>query len=124
MCHGDSGGPLVTEDKRTLVGITSFGALCETTLAPNGFSRISHYYDWIQEQICELSANPQSSCPPSDPETNPEAVAMNITLQVSKMIKRKHSNEIFFKIHSLIVILCLARFFLVGNNMVGARQIR
>lgn len=48
-CSGDSGGGLfLTQPKRLLIGIVSFGPFdgCELGL-PNGYTRVSHYYDWI-----------------------------------------------------------------------------
>ncbi|XP_055533039.1 chymotrypsin-1-like [Wyeomyia smithii] len=52
-CGGDSGGPLVSEGE--VIGVVSFGIA--TNLAscaagyPDGFARVSHYYDWIKKTI-------------------------------------------------------------------------
>lgn len=49
-CPGDSGSPLVTYSQRTgpqLIGLVSNGAeSCKAGL-PGIFTRVSHYYDWI-----------------------------------------------------------------------------
>lgn len=54
ICGGDSGSPLVSDGK--LIGIASFGVGflpgegCAAGL-PDGFARVSHFYDWIRETI-------------------------------------------------------------------------
>jgi secreted trypsin-like serine protease len=55
ICHGDSGGPLYVFDsqsRQVLVGITSFtnSLGCALTGAQGGFTRVSYYLDWINEQ--------------------------------------------------------------------------
>ncbi|EDW41234.1 collagenase [Drosophila sechellia] len=52
VCTGDSGGPLVLKDTQIVVGITSFGPAdgCETNI-PGGFTRVTHYLDWIESKI-------------------------------------------------------------------------
>ena len=67
ICQGDSGGPLFAtavdnknKQGRVQVGITSFTEECGNE-TPDGFARISTFVDWIQAQICELSAHPLSS---------------------------------------------------------------
>uniref|UniRef100_C6ZQY2 trypsin n=1 Tax=Ochlerotatus triseriatus TaxID=7162 RepID=C6ZQY2_OCHTR len=54
ICGGDSGSPLVSDGK--LIGIASFGVGFlpgEGCAAgrPDGFARVSHFYDWIRETI-------------------------------------------------------------------------
>ena len=62
-CGGDSGGPLTvlgtTAGNDVQVGITSFRptALCGTTEAPLGFTRVSYYADWIDMQVCRVSSS-------------------------------------------------------------------
>lgn len=48
VCRGDSGGPLVFENK--LVGITSWAFGCGQG-APDGFTRVSLYVDWVKNKI-------------------------------------------------------------------------
>ncbi|KAH8239477.1 hypothetical protein KR032_004714 [Drosophila birchii] len=57
VCTGDSGGPLVLKDTQVVVGITSFGPAdgCETNI-PGGFTRVTHYLDWIESKIGGRSA--------------------------------------------------------------------
>ncbi len=80
ICAGDSGGPLSARisvapqttaasrspwsdaTKPVLVGITTFGNECLADDIPDGFSRISYYYDWIKEQICNYSNDPPADC--------------------------------------------------------------
>ena len=80
ICAGDSGGPLSArisvatqttaasrspwsdDSKPLLVGVTTFGNDCLVDDIPDGFSRISYYYDWIREQICNYSNDPPSDC--------------------------------------------------------------
>ncbi|XP_034481145.1 brachyurin [Drosophila innubila] len=58
VCTGDSGGPLVIKGTQVLVGITSFGPAdgeagggCDRTSVPGGFTRVTHYLDWIESKI-------------------------------------------------------------------------
>lgn len=58
-CSGDSGGPLIClqEEVNVLAGVISFGdTLCtelsrDLSSVPNVFTRISHYYNWINSII-------------------------------------------------------------------------
>jgi secreted trypsin-like serine protease len=52
-CQGDSGGPLIVREKGryTIVGIVSAGIGCARPQLPGVYSRVSHYLDWIKQQI-------------------------------------------------------------------------
>jgi len=52
-CNGDSGGPLVCEKNGgwELVGVTSWGRTGCATDFPSVYTRVSAYYDWVNEQI-------------------------------------------------------------------------
>jgi len=56
-CIGDSGGPMIRKGldsySDTLVGIVSWGRGCAEKGVPGVYSRISHFYDWILEAVCE-----------------------------------------------------------------------
>jgi secreted trypsin-like serine protease len=53
-CGGDSGGPLVCPTSNHIwvqYGITSFGFQCGLKGSPTDFTRVSHYVDWIENNI-------------------------------------------------------------------------
>lgn len=60
VCSGDSGGPLVLKGTNMIVGITSFGPAdgCETNI-PGGFTRVTHYLDWIEEKTGNSQSQPK-----------------------------------------------------------------
>jgi hypothetical protein len=89
VCGGDSGGPLtvplveaqvqssggttnVNNNSPGLVpnaiqiGVVSFGTDCKDDSIPDGFARVSHFSDWIQDQICQWSRNPPAGCPDTE----------------------------------------------------------
>lgn len=57
-CQGDSGGPLFlkgdTIEEDSLVGIVSWGYDCAGTM-PGVYTRISYFYDWIVDTMCQLN---------------------------------------------------------------------
>ena len=61
-CRGDSGGGLIvkgsTPQEDILVGIVSAGFGCAHPILPAIYARVSEVYDWIEEQVCQLSENP------------------------------------------------------------------
>jgi len=61
-CLGDSGGPLTDEFGKTLIGVISFGSGCEADSIPDGHVRLSEVAEWVERQICSLSAVPPVSC--------------------------------------------------------------
>ncbi|XP_061911760.1 serine protease 27-like [Entelurus aequoreus] len=52
-CFGDSGGPLQCNQGSVWIqaGITSFGIPCATGQAPDVYTRVSYFQDWITEQV-------------------------------------------------------------------------
>jgi secreted trypsin-like serine protease len=76
-CYGDSGGPLlkVVADETSepvQVGITSWGTSCES-LHPGVYHRISYTYQWIRNNVCQLSKAPPDYlvCNTDAPMTSP-----------------------------------------------------
>ncbi|KAG7350602.1 secreted trypsin-like serine protease [Nitzschia inconspicua] len=59
-CFGDSGGPLMIQEwnEYIQVGVTSWGFGCGDNDYPGVYSRVSHQYEWIRTNVCELSVNP------------------------------------------------------------------
>ncbi len=54
---GDSGGPLILKgdepENDSLVGIVSWGRECAMKGVPGVYARISYFYDWIIDTVCE-----------------------------------------------------------------------
>lgn len=59
------GGPLVVlgenHDSDVQVGIVSWGYECANKHFPGVYTRVSNYYEWIREHVCEKSSNPPDS---------------------------------------------------------------
>ncbi|CAB4054146.1 PRSS1_2_3 [Lepeophtheirus salmonis] len=49
-CHGDSGGPLVCEGG-VQCGLVSWGIRCGAPEYPGVYVKLSHFIDWIKEQL-------------------------------------------------------------------------
>ena len=65
ICQGDSGGPLINSSNE-VVGVVSWNFFCKSDELPDGFARVSYFYEWIHEQICYISRNPyarNNDCP-------------------------------------------------------------
>jgi len=70
-CQGDSGGPLVAADPAnnnwmTLIGVVSWGYGCAAEDALGIYSEVSHFTDWLYEQMPDLN-----TCPPLKSSTSP-----------------------------------------------------
>ncbi|KAF2905059.1 hypothetical protein ILUMI_01113, partial [Ignelater luminosus] len=54
---GDSGGPLQTVSNEgsnstyNIVGITSVGKICGSTIIPGVYTKVAKYIDWIEEHV-------------------------------------------------------------------------
>jgi trypsin len=71
-CQGDSGGPIINEFGNQ-VGIVSWGYGCGRSDYPGVYARVSDAFDWINEQICELSDFKPESCGNPIPTDAPTA---------------------------------------------------
>jgi len=61
-CGGDTGSPAVLSDTRTVVGLSSFSDnFCESQTF-DAYTRVSTYYNWVQQQICSLAAHEPGHC--------------------------------------------------------------
>ena len=83
----DSGAPVIVAgdnpDDDLLVGLGSTGVGCADNVFPSIQARVSAGMDWIQQQVCELSANPPSGfdCIGLNNVTNPPDAKANNTTQ-------------------------------------------
>ncbi|CAB9507333.1 Plasminogen (Fragment) [Seminavis robusta] len=64
-CQGDSGGPMLDKNNVQL-SVVSWGQGCAQADHAGIGSRVSAIADWIDAQICRLSAFPPTSCTPKD----------------------------------------------------------
>ncbi|XP_034949876.1 serine protease nudel isoform X2 [Chelonus insularis] len=71
-CQGDSGGPLMCKVQKTdtqwyVAGIVSHGIGCALPNEPGAYTRVSHYFHWINETIHRdhppLGSETLSDCP-------------------------------------------------------------
>jgi len=102
-CQGDSGGPLLNSDG-VLVGLVSFGgAGCGTPGTPPGvYTRLSGFDDFLTKSICEMSANPPSSCrntatatAPPPPGTSIVFIDAGSASEDTSLITMNRTEEIF-----------------------------
>ena len=67
----DSGSPIVLDGTTIQVGINSFSDGDCSTQNYDVYTRVSYYQDWLEQQICDNSAVPPSSCFPSPTTRRP-----------------------------------------------------
>jgi len=79
-CQGDSGGPLVASDPMkygamSLIGVVSWGYGCAGVDALGIYAEVSHFTDWLNQQMPDLNTCPPyaggSSLPPTTSSTTP-----------------------------------------------------
>src|SRR4051794_11709291 len=90
-CQGDSGGPVIAGDgdATRLIGAGSYGQGCGHVDTPGGYSRVSYFARWIEDQAALLNGN----APPPPPVDNAPVVRIgriacgpvycNVTLRTS-----------------------------------------
>ncbi len=79
-CQGDSGGPIL-DSSGTQVGVTSFGHGCAEQGFPGVYARVSGVIGWLNQQICDLSSNPPSSCTTKSVSTGTVTIRIDIQYQ-------------------------------------------
>ena len=78
-CQGDSGGPLVAADKdqnnaQSLIGVVSWGKGCAAPDALGMYAEVSHFTDWLKQQMPDLE-----SCPPPLYDLSPTTTSATTT---------------------------------------------
>jgi len=82
-CQADAGGPLLVDDN-IQVGIVSFGIGCGQMGKPSVYTRVSHYKEWIDTNVCAMSSNPPSAC--SNTSTEDSNVEMKLDAEQEEMM--------------------------------------
>uniref|UniRef100_A0A1I8PL76 Peptidase S1 domain-containing protein n=1 Tax=Stomoxys calcitrans TaxID=35570 RepID=A0A1I8PL76_STOCA len=95
VCTGDSGGPLVLKGSQMVVGITSFGPAdgCETNI-PGGFTRVTHYLDWIDSKIGNSQTNYQQQQTQNVHHKHQDGRYIHQVYQKSPSNVREHPNNV------------------------------
>lgn len=64
VLQGDSGGPLVVKDENMwwLAGDTSWGIGCAEINKPGVYGNISHFIDWIHQQLQQVASHLFRQC--------------------------------------------------------------
>ena len=79
-CQGDSGGPLVASDPTkygamSLIGVVSWGYGCAGVDALGIYAEVSHFTNWLNQQMPDLSTCPPyaggATLPPATPTPSP-----------------------------------------------------
>lgn len=55
VCSGDQGGPVINVSIHVVIGIVSFWMNCHDQQSPQGFTLVSRYLDWIEQQKTVLN---------------------------------------------------------------------
>lgn len=95
-CQGDSGGPIL-DSRGMQVGVTSFGHGCALQGYPGVYARVSGEFDWINQQVCQLSANPPANC--GKTQTTASA-SSTVTIRVDILYKN-NPNQVSWTITDL-----------------------
>lgn len=96
-CQGDSGGPLIygasfsnNPEGDVQIGIVSWGLGCALEAFPGVYSRISEEFDWITEQVCDLSNDPPDyfNCTTTDSQQQQdEQLLAEVTQDVTVVVE-------------------------------------
>lgn len=127
-CQGDSGGPLMTFDSTASVwrqvGIVSWGQGCAEPNYYGVYTKLSHYADWIVQQIPELATPTPTptNTPTATPTTTPTptgtlpATATPTMTPTPTATPTRPPAEVFMPIVSRQIFVALAN----GNFEAGA----
>ena len=79
-CQGDSGGPLVATDSEkngamSLIGVVSWGFGCAGQDALGIYSEVSHFTDWLNQEMPDLNTCPPDGSTWSSPAPSPSPAA-------------------------------------------------
>ena len=79
-CQGDSGGPLVASDPSkngamSLIGVVSWGIGCGAVDSLGIYAEVSHFTDWLNQQMPDLSTCPPYAPSPSTPSPSPSTTS-------------------------------------------------
>ena len=97
-CQGDSGGPLVASDPTkygamSLIGVVSWGYGCAGVDALGIYAEVSHFTNWLNQQMPDLSTCPPyaggATLPPTTPSTPPTTPATPSPPNNAKLYKNK-----------------------------------
>lgn len=73
-CQGDSGGPLYDNENEVVVGLVSYGELCDGSPDfPGVYTRVSDIFTWIQSTIC--STHNSGTTPEICDDTTPPTIS-------------------------------------------------
>ncbi len=86
-CFDDEGGPLIHATEDIQYGIFSFTESC-MSIAPQIYTDVTKYTEFIEAGICELSSNPPSSCGTTAPNQSlaPSVAPIDLPVATSSPI--------------------------------------
>ena len=91
-CKGDSGGPMIRAGESVIddvqIGIISWGLGCALDSFPGVYGRISLEYDWIVQNVCEMSKSPPSYFGCYDGMTSTSDVDSEVEVGEFKIVTR------------------------------------
>ena len=101
-CRGDSGGPLIYQEPGqpdSQIGIVSFGPSegCALSRYSDGYTRISGYKDWIDQELCDIAERPPEYCFPNPNPTSSPIVGGGACFSGHNMVQVKDKGAVWMK---------------------------